>query len=214
MGAGLSFRTRVIWGALAASMVVVTGGLSLVGGSGASPAGGRLLTPLAQVEGNGGAMEFALRTNAELDRERWTSIVIHHSGSPADTPEELDGQHRRAGLASLGYHFVIGDGARMGDGDIHSGSRWLEQQPGAHVAGREGHKYNASSIGICLVGNGDRRVPTAAQLRSLVGLVSDLARSLDIPREQILLHSDLAPTTSPGRMFPASLFYEQIAWLD
>ena len=195
-------------------MVAVTGGLSLLGGSGAAPTGGRLLTPLAQVDGKSGSMEFAVRTDVELDRERWTSIVVHHSGSPADTPEAIDGRHRRAGLASLGYHFVIGDGARMGDGDVHSGPRWLEQQPGAHVAGREGPRYNSSAIGICLVGNGDRRAPTAAQLRSLVGLVSDLARSLDIPRDQIVLHSDLAATTSPGRMFPASLFYEQIAWLD
>ncbi|MEM7756390.1 MAG: peptidoglycan recognition family protein [Planctomycetota bacterium] len=204
----------MIWSAFAASMVVVTGVLSLIGGPQSATAGGRVLTPLAQLEGGAATMESAVRTEVPIEADRWTAIVVHHSASFADSPATIDDRHRRAGLASLGYHFVIGDGARMGDGDVHVGERWLAQQPGAHVAGVRGAEYNASSIGVCLVGDGDRRRPTDAQIRGLVRLVTDLAQRLDIPRERIVLHSDLARTTSPGRLFPASMFYEQIAWLD
>lgn len=158
-------------------------------------------------------MESAVQAEAPLDRERWKAIVIHDSGAPADSPTSIDERHRRSGLASLGYHFVIGNGARMGDGNVHTGQRWLAQQPGAHVAGREGPRYNESAIGVCLVGDGDRRRTTDAQMRALVRLVAELAAEFEIPRDQIYLHSDLAPTTSPGRLFPASVFFEQIAWL-
>ena len=198
-------------------MVLVTGGLSLLDAPRAASTGGRVFTPLAQIDagaaGGSAAMESALRTDAPIDGERWTAIVVHHSGSPADTPESIDERHRRAGLAGLGYHFVIGNGTRMGDGDVHAGARWLAQQPGAHVAGRRGAELNQTAIGVCLVGDGDRRAPTDTQMRVLVRLVSELAREMDIPRDRIVLHSDLVPTSSPGRLFPASLFYEQIAWL-
>ncbi len=212
----MSLRTRVIWSALAGSMVLVTGGLSLLGGHGPATAGasidGRVLTPLAEVEGPR-TLESVFDTRRPLDRERWTAIVIHDSGAPADSVSEIDARHRRAGLTSLGYHFVIGNGTRMGNGSVHVGDRWLEQLPGAHVGGPDGAYYNGCAIGICVVGDGDRRAPTDAQVRRLAQLVVDLARELGIPRDRILLHSDLAETTSPGRLFPASLFYEQIAWL-
>jgi len=212
-GRAMSFRTRVIWASLAASMVVVTGGLSLLDGPRRADAGGRVLSPLAEVDGASGSMESAVRTSVDVERGRWSAIVIHHSGAPADTAASIDQRHRRSGLAGLGYHFVIGDGARMGDGDVHTGDRWLNQQPGAHVAGVRGAELNRTAIGVCVVGDGDRRAPTDRQVRALARLVSELAVRLEIPRDRIVLHSDVAATSSPGRLFPASLFYEQIAWL-
>jgi N-acetyl-anhydromuramyl-L-alanine amidase AmpD len=208
----VSLRTRAIWGSLVGAMALVTGGLSLLGGHGPAAAHGRVLAPLAEID-SAAAMESVFDTRREVDASKWTAIVIHHSGSPADSPAEIDQRHRRAGLAGLGYHFVVGNGTRMADGAVHVGERWLEQQPGAHVAGPDGAYFNGCSIGICLVGDGDRRAPSDAQVNRVIQLVSDLARELDIPRDRIFLHRDLATTSSPGRLFPASLFYEQIAWL-
>ncbi len=154
----------------------------------------------------------AERSTPSLDKARWKAIVIHHSGSPGGSPESLDRLHRSWGYASLGYHFVIGNGIDFGDGAIASGPRWLQQAPGAHVAERAGNAtpdaawFNEHAIGICLIGNGERRNFTDAQISRLADLVSELQRELEIPDSQIFLHSDLANVASPGRCFPVAAF--------
>jgi hypothetical protein len=143
-----------------------------------------------------------------LDRSRWTGIVVHHLGAPTGDAESIHRQHLEWGYDGLGYHFVIGNGNGLGDGIIQVGYRWDEQLPGAHVLGEAGREHNLHSIGICLIGNGDRRPFTEAQLRSLGALVRQLQGELDISRSNVLLHRELAPeTTSPGRFFAAGTFY-------
>lgn len=119
-------------------------------------------------------------------------IVIHCSATPdgvrlarGKQPPNvvIDGWHKQRGfrrdseaqresatpdLGSIGYHFVIDI-----DGESYPG-RGLNE-PGAHVAG-----FNASSIGICLVGT-ERY--TERQFVTLARLVRDLANhhSLRIP---------------------------------
>jgi N-acetylmuramoyl-L-alanine amidase len=127
------------------------------------------------------------------------------------TPESLDDQARAAGLKGLGYHFVIGNGNGMDDGRIHVGSRWLNQLPGAHAAGRDADWHNQHSIAICLVGDGNRGQFTETQMRRLVQLVDTLTRELNIPRDKVLLHSVIARTTDPGRLFPEAAFREELA---
>lgn len=151
-------------------------------------------------------------TAAPLDHARWKSIVIHHSGSPGGSPESLDRLHRSWGFASLGYHFLIGNGIDFGDGAIHSGPRWNRQEPGAHVATRangaqpDAAWFNEHAIGICLVGNGERRSFTDSQITRLEELVADLQREFGIPDSQVFLHSDLSSVSSPGRFFPVAEF--------
>ncbi len=191
-------------------MTCVGGALSLMSGQGIAALEGATLSPLASLSGPS-TIESIFRTDAPLERERWTSIVIHHSGSPAGSPASIDEQHRSMGLAGLGYHFVIGNGVGMSDGEIHVGRRWLDQLPGAHVAGPQGDHYNRTSIGICLVGNGDRRRFSDAQIQRLAQLTSSLARELGIPADRVLLHSDLSGARSPGAFFPEARFRELIA---
>jgi len=205
----LSRRTKIVWGALLGAMTLVGGSLSAITGHGVGALQGVTLSPLTSLSGPS-TIESVFRTNAPLDQERWASIVIHHSGSPAGSPASLDEQHRSMGLAGLGYHFVIGNGVGMSDGEIHVGRRWLEQLPGAHVAGVQGDHYNRTSVGVCLVGNGDRRRFTDAQIQGLAELTAALARELDIPADRILLHSDLASTRSPGAFFPEARFREMV----
>ena len=57
-------------------------------------------------------------------------------------------RHMENGLA---YHFVIGNGSGMGDGDIGIGSRWTKQLDGGHLTSE---RQNQVSLGICLVGLG------------------------------------------------------------
>ncbi len=166
---------------------------------------------------------------AAFDRERWTSIVIHHSGLPAGNAASIERHQQGAGIAGLGYHFVIGNGHGLGDGEIQVGYRWSHQLPGAHVALRP--RANSSgatgvrpasmgpadlarlgerSIGICLVGNGDRAPFTPRQIRELVALVTALQRELEIPATEVFLHRDLAMVSSPGEQFPAAEFESQL----
>lgn len=206
-GGGLSLRSRVVLGALAASCVAVTGLMALVSPPGRGMSPGRTLgaVPLMRPSGPMG-LESVLSTRQAVEPGRWTAIVIHHSGTPAESPESLDAMHRSASLAGLGYHFVIGNGRRMGDGEVHLGYRWLDQLPGAHVAGPSGPGLNRESIGICLVGDGDRREFTPMQMARLIELVNLLAGELGIESSRVFLHRDVAETTSPGRLFPVEGF--------
>ena len=146
---------------------------------------------------------------------RWQAIVIHHSASAAGSVDDLTRQHVAWGLPSLGFHFVIGNGNGEPDGSLSIGSRWLQQEAGAHVAERvagsapDAAWFNQNAIGICLIGNGERREFTDAQMRALVSLVKDLQQTCGIPDGNVFLHSDLVEVASPGRFFPkARLAFE------
>ncbi len=122
-------------------------------------------------------------------------IVIHCSASPNDrtlftgkygTPgfrdpaHEIDAWHKQrgfhrdsywrgrqnGGLEAIGYHYVI---AR--NGALFTGRH--EDEPGAHVTG-----WNATSLGICLVGTD---MFTEQQWLQLAQTVSGLARRLNVP---------------------------------
>lgn len=205
----VSRRTRAVWAALTTSMTAVGGLLFLLaGGSPATSNAGVSLSPLVATT-NPGSLESIFRTRADLS-PAWDTIVIHDSGSPVGDAASLDAGARARGLTGLGYHFVVGNGSGMGDGEIHVGYRWLDQLPGAHVAGAAGDTLNRSAIGICLVGDGDRRAFSDEELHRAAQLAAALAARFDIPPERIVLHRDLAETTSPGRYFPAAGFRERV----
>ncbi|MBX3360994.1 MAG: N-acetylmuramoyl-L-alanine amidase [Phycisphaeraceae bacterium] len=208
----LSTRTRVVWGSLVASMTVVSGLLWVMDGAKAPRVDGWSMPALAQASAPS-SIESVFATRAAMERGRWTSIVIHHSGSTVGSAQTIEAQHLAMNLKGLGHHFVIGNGRGAPDGQIHVGFRWLDQLPGAHVGGPNAETLNRESIGICLVGNGDRSPFTQAQVQRLVELVNALANELAIPADRIYLHSDVARTSDPGRLFPAAAFREQVAHL-
>jgi hypothetical protein len=209
-------RAHVVWVGFLGSMTLVGGLLLLVqGGKPAARADGLSLSPLAAATTLGSsAADPILQTRRPLDGQRWRAIVIHHSGSSVDTPQTIARDHQALGLAGLGHHFVIGNGQKMDDGQVHIGYRWLDQLPGAHVADftpapgetRDARWYNEHSISICLVGDGNRRGFTPAQVQQLTNLVDSLRRRLNIPAEDVRLHSELAPVDDPGKLFPAGLY--------
>ncbi|MEE2719723.1 MAG: peptidoglycan recognition family protein [Planctomycetota bacterium] len=205
----ISRRTQIVWASFVTSMCLGIGLLSIDTGS--MTGGGFPLTNLADIDEVLEGRDTIFDIQAPLDRPRWTGIVVHHLGRPFGTPESIHRQHLGYGYQGLGYHFIIGNGNGLADGEIHVGYRWDDQLPGAHVVGTAGSQHNAHSIGICLVGNGDRQPFTDRQMTHLVRLIQRLQQELRIPRDAVWLHSDLAEgIQNPGRFFASGQLQEQL----
>jgi hypothetical protein len=135
----------------------------------------------------------------------WKSIVLHHSATSGGSVESIDAVHRRQTDAAgkpwlgIGYHFVVGNGRSMADGEIQPTFRWQQQLTGAHAGKRD---ENERGIGICLIGNFDETHPTARQLEAVQNLVKTLSARYAIPRQRVLRHQDVGSTRCPGRLFP------------
>ncbi|NQU75430.1 MAG: N-acetylmuramoyl-L-alanine amidase, partial [Planctomycetes bacterium] len=99
------------------------------------------------------------RTNLPIQQWKWRNIVIHDSiCCPAADPV-------------AGSHFVIlGAGSTGHDGTLQATTLWQQQADGSHLA-MTGCDYDASSIGICLVGDFSATPPTREQMANLLGLV-------------------------------------------
>jgi hypothetical protein len=145
-----------------------------------------------------------------MARGQWQAIVIHDSGSPAGDVAALERRHLDAGLAGLGYHFVIGNGQGMEDGQVAVGFRWERQLSGAHAtqtmcapwplraheAPLSANDLNRKSVAICLVGNGERRAFTDQQTRQLLNLVRALQAELGIGAQAVFFRQELTPSAS------------------
>ncbi len=203
-------RNQVVWLSLFVSLFGVGGLLMGIEGrplrlnSGVALAE---LEPIAATTDLGAIFD----TNRPLDTQRWHGIVIHHSGSAMGSPDSITQEHTDRGYHGLGYHFVVGNGQGARDGSIHVGYRWQDQLPGVHVSGPNAETYNQRTIGICLIGDGDRRRYTRAQLASLALLVSQLQAELGLPDSAVQLGRDVSATSGPGRLFPAAAFRAELA---
>jgi len=145
--------------------------------------------------------------DARVAPRRWRYIVIHHSGVDEGTMKGMDRYHReeRHMEHGLAYHFVIGNGNGMGDGEIGVGQRWREQFNGGHLASE---RQNSYSLGICLVGNFDKAKPTAKQMQSLTALTQALMKRCNLTTGSIRTHQQInvVRTRCPGRYFPMTTF--------
>jgi hypothetical protein len=144
---------------------------------------------------------------AKVQPGRWRHIVIHHSGVNTGTPQGMDRYHRevRHMENGLAYHFVIGNGSGMGDGELAVGHRWTRQLDGGHLASDQQDKV---ALGICLVGNFDTTRPTARQLQSLQSLVQALMTRCKLTRDAVVTHQhiNIVRTRCPGTYFPTNRF--------
>ncbi len=200
-------RVRVVWVSFLGAMTLAGGMLLAIDGRPSPRSDGVSLSALAAATTIGSTSSDPLtQTRKPLDTARWQAIVIHHSGSTRGDPTSIEKEHRDAGFKSLGHHFIIGNGSGMDDGQVHIGYRWLDQLPGAHAAGPNGDWYNQHSISICLVGDGNRQGFTQGQIQQLNTLIESLRKQLGLPADRVLLHSDLAPVSDPGKLFPAGLY--------
>lgn len=140
-------------------------------------------------------------------RGGWKNIVIHHSATMADKATNMDRVHReeRRMENGLAYHFVIGNGRGMGDGEVYIGNRWRRQIQGGHL--KSTYK-NEISIGICLVGNFEKQPPTRRQLAALESLIRYLLARTEVHPTGVTTHTIIHPnhTLCPGRHFPTDSF--------
>ncbi len=137
---------------------------------------------------------------------RWRYIIVHNSGTRQGNARAFDFYHRRVRRMPNGmaYHFVIGNGHGSGNGRIEIGSRWSNQIPGGHVAS---DYLNNIGIGICLVGDFNRDLPTKAQAEALEELINHLRKRVGRVDRQLAVvkaHREInpRPTDCPGRRFP------------
>jgi LysM repeat protein len=144
---------------------------------------------------------------APVKRGRWKNIVIHHSGVDEGTVKGMDRYHRevRHMEHGLAYHFVIGNGDGMRDGEVAVGQRWREQLDGGHL---RSEAQNKTALGICLVGNFDKAAPTASQMKSLNALVKSLMKRTQLPASAVRTHQQInvISTRCPGTKFPTKSF--------
>jgi N-acetyl-anhydromuramyl-L-alanine amidase AmpD len=146
----------------------------------------------------------------------WKYIVLHHTASNSGDVASIHESHLQnkdkngKPWLGIGYHFVIGNGQGMDDGEIESTFRWKQQLQGAHAGVAD---YNQHGIGIVLVGNFENGPPSVAQLNSVKRLVRVLSREYDIQTARIIGHGDVKPTECPGSHFPLSKIRESVtAW--
>ncbi len=195
----LDRRTVIVWLSLIGSMTGASALLLTLQPQPLAPAGGLALSVVDADRTP--TLDAVFNTQPSPAEHGWRRIVVHHSGQSAGNAQSLGKLHQQLGYGSLGYHFVIGNGQGAEDGVVQVGYRWVNQIDG---------QYAPASVSVCLVGNGDRRSPTGSQLDQLVRLVNTLQLRLNIPADRVYLHSDLADTTSPGRLFPAGRFRQQL----
>lgn len=142
-----------------------------------------------------------------VDPHKWKYIVIHHSATSSGTAKGMDRYHReeRHMENGLAYHFLIGNGRGMRDGEITVGRRWIDQIKGGHLKSEE---LNSKSIGICLVGNFDTSKPSSKQMESLEWLVDYLMNRCRLNVSALKTHQQINPvhTRCPGKNFPSQAF--------
>ena len=156
-----------------------------------------------------GQGDDAVRSASDSDDREVGTRAAHGRERGVQRGCAVEGEHRAVGYDGLGFHFLVGNGAGMSDGQIHVGYRWMDQLDGAQLAGLTGSAKGI--IEVCLIGDGDRRPFGEDQLQRAAQLVSGLAQELGIAPENIQLHQDLAQTSSPGRLFPRQAFEDLLA---
>ena len=140
----------------------------------------------------------------------WKYIVLHPTASGHASVASIDAKHRQRRddrgrpWLGIGYHFVIGNGNGMRDGQTAATFRWVRQLQGAHAGNRQ---YNELGIGVVLIGDFEQTSPTARQREAAYRLVQALRRDYQIPAERVVAHRDIRNTKCPGRNFP----FEEIA---
>ena len=116
-------------------------------------------------------------------------IVIHHTGAEEKDAAQVKRYHLGLGWRDIGYHYIIEK-----DGKIVKGRTGT----GAHCTA---DGMNKKGIGIALIGNFDKRLPTKKQLASLDTIVFQEAQVYKIPYTKIIGHNEVkgAATACPGK---------------
>lgn len=112
-------------------------------------------------------------------------IIIHHFGFPKATFSSIKAKHvDELKWADIGYHYVIGNGNGIPDGEVIRG-RPIE------MGACQSRGFNSKAIGVLLVGNFDISYPSKTQWEALRALVKRLMEEHDIPADNVLGHREI-----------------------
>ena len=134
-----------------------------------------------------------------------THVVVHHSAT-ADSGSVSWGAIRRYhietnGWKDIGYHLGV---ELVGDHYEVMLGRGFDEN-GAHCY-QEG--MNVKALGVCFVGNYDLAPPPNEMLVFAAYQLRRIMKDLGIPADvgHVHKHSDFAPKTCPGALFPFAAF--------
>jgi N-acetylmuramoyl-L-alanine amidase len=118
---------------------------------------------------------------------RITHLVVHNNGVAGRTIEDIRRTHKSEGWADVGYHFVYHE-----DGSEHVGRKI--SRPGAHVAA-----FNARTVGLCVIGNGDERDFNEKQYQALIKRLVVLCKEFKLSADRVIGHRETVPLVPRGK---------------
>ncbi len=135
-----------------------------------------------------------------------SEIVIHHSGFNFLNRFFTYLFHKYIrGWEDIGYHYMIGNGIFSKCGKIYEGRKI--EFVGAHVK-----NYNEKTIGVCCIGNYDKKKMPKKQMESLINLLVKLSKEYNIKPENIKGHREYpgVEKTCPGLMIDMEEIREEV----
>lgn len=212
-------RREVLMGGMALGALVLTGCNATgqragTGSSSVRVGNGPMVLDVPSSGPKYSAPSGAVGNVSVLPRRAWTSsgiarpseaypmsgvsrITVHHSGvdstgigtqaQAARQIESIRKAHVSNGWADIGYHFIIDPQGRVWAG------RPIDRQ-GAHVKDENEH-----NLGVMVMGNFDRQMPTGAALDSLQSILAMQMRGYRVPLGRVYTHRELRPTACPGK---------------
>jgi hypothetical protein len=190
-------RVAVVLASLVGAMTLCSSTLLLM-------EGGALGTGFPGFAVNPDSFAARLEPAVSLQPSSWNYIIIYESGDLSAGAESLAEGRLTAGGTNTpprpkaNFHFVI-DSAESGtgtlDGELEIGRSWINQSTGAPFVGWPDQRYHNSTpynnaVGICLVGDLNRKPLSEAQHQTLLRLVRSLQHRWNIPKERVLFQSD------------------------
>lgn len=125
-----------------------------------------------------------------------TRLTVHHTdehGGMVGLPDievirRIENYHRgpEKRWAAIGYHYLIGK-----DGRVYEGRPTKYQ--GAHVSSE-----NENNVGISVIGDFHRKLPSARQLAALQSFLNDTRDRYKVGRGRVYGHRDLNSSICPG----------------
>ncbi|XP_011300882.1 peptidoglycan-recognition protein SC2-like [Fopius arisanus] len=123
-------------------------------------------------------------------------VIIHHADSDGCTSQAICQARVRAfqnyhmdhnNWDDIGYNFLVGE-----DGNIYEGRGW-------RIRGAHSPSYNTKSMGICFIGNFQRRVPQPAAIKAAKALIDFGVANGEIMTNYTLFgHRQTTTTICPG----------------
>jgi N-acetyl-anhydromuramyl-L-alanine amidase AmpD len=118
-------------------------------------------------------------------------LVVHHSAvAPSAGPARIAQYHvKNLDWPGIGYHYVVSD-----DGIVYETNRLT-------TVSNQSAGMNTRSVGICFLGNFNKKSPPPAQIQSGAHLLAWLMQELDLDLDAVKGHREHMQTACPGHQW-------------